>query len=95
MARYADIWNHGGTDVEIFKHKVEVLHGHCAAIGRDPQEIELSVQARIDYADIPGSLAVLEPLIEAGATHFILMLLYPYPDGIVAQLSEEITKQFG
>jgi F420-dependent oxidoreductase-like protein len=95
VAKYADVWNHGGTDVDVFKHKVEVLHGHCAAIGRDPKEIELSIQARIDYADIPGSLAPLTPLIDAGATHFILMLTYPYPDAIVAQLSEEITKQFG
>jgi F420-dependent oxidoreductase-like protein len=95
VAKYADIWNHGGVDVEVFKHKVEVLHGHCEAIGRDPKEIELSVQARIDYDDIPGSLAVLQPMIEAGATHFILMCSYPYPDGIVATLAEEITKQYG
>jgi F420-dependent oxidoreductase-like protein len=95
VAKYADIWNHGGTDVEIFEHKIEVLHGHCAAIGRDPKEIELSVQARIDYADIPGSIATLQPMIEAGATHLIVMLSYPYPEGIVATLSQEITKQFG
>jgi len=95
VAKYADIWNHGGVDVEVFKHKVEVLHRHCETIGRDPNEIELSVQARIDYADISGSLAVLQPMIEAGATHFILMCSYPYPDGIVATLAEEITKQYG
>ncbi len=95
VAKYADIWNHGGVDVEVFKHKVEVLHRHCETIGRDPNEIEPSVQARIDYADISGSLAVLQPMIEAGATHFILMCSYPYPDGIVATLAEEITKQYG
>ena len=95
VAKYADIWNHGGVDVEVFKHKVEVLHRHCETIGRDPNEIELSVQVRIDYADISGSLAVLQPMIEAGATHFILMCSYPYPDGIVATLAEEITKQYG
>jgi F420-dependent oxidoreductase-like protein len=95
VAKYADIWNHGGVDVEVFEHKVGVLHRHCETIGRDPNEIELSVQARIDYADIPGSLAVLQPMIEAGATHFILMCSYPYPEGIVATLAEEITKQYG
>ena len=72
-----------------------MLHGHCEAVGRDPNEIELSVQARIDYADVPGSIAALKPMIDAGATHLILMLVAPYPDGIVAQLSEEITRQFG
>ncbi len=94
VAKHADIWNHGGTDVDVFKHKVEVLHGHCAAIGRDPSEIELSVQARIDYDDISGSVAALKPMIDAGATHLILMLIAPYPDGIVGMLSQEITKQF-
>jgi hypothetical protein len=53
------------------------------------------VQARIDYADIPGSIAILQPMIEAGATHLIVMISYPYPEGIVATLSQEITKQFG
>jgi F420-dependent oxidoreductase-like protein len=95
VAKYADIWNHGGVDVEMFTHKVEVLHRHCETIGRDPAEIELSVQARIDYEDIPGSLLVLQPMIEAGATHFILMCSYPYPEGIVATLADEIIRQFG
>ncbi len=95
VAKYADIWNHGGTDVDVFRHKIDVLHRHCEAIGRDPGEIELSVQARVDYDDIHGSVAALKPMIDAGATHLILMLAAPYPDGIVATLSRETTRQFG
>lgn len=90
VARYADIWNFGGTDVEQFKHKVSVLHEHCAAIGRDPNEIELSVQARIDYDDLAATVTALRPMLDAGATHIVLMLLHPYPDDIITRLAEEV-----
>ena len=49
-----------GADVETFRHKVRVLHEHCAAVGRDPGEIELSVQARVDYDDLPATVATLQ-----------------------------------
>ncbi|MGI8484172.1 MAG: TIGR03560 family F420-dependent LLM class oxidoreductase [Thermomicrobiales bacterium] len=90
VARYADVWNFTGNDVETFKHKVNVLHEHCAAIGRDPAEIELSVQTRIDYDNLPATVAALQPLVDAGATHLILGLTDPYPDGIVARLADEV-----
>lgn len=89
-ARHADIWNFTGSDVETFRHKVRVLHEHCAAVGRDPSQIELSVQARINYDDLDAAVTTLRPLIDAGATHLILMLTYPYPDGIVARLAEQV-----
>src|SRR5262245_42000020 len=94
-AQYADIWNHGGSDPEEFRHKVQVLHEHCAAVGRDPNEIELSVQNRIDYDDLSASVSTLQPLVEAGATHLVLMLTYPYPDGIVARLADEVVAKIG
>jgi F420-dependent oxidoreductase-like protein len=95
VAQYADIWNFGGTDVETFQHKVRVLHEHCAAVGRDPEQIELSVQARVNYDDLPATVGTLQPLVDAGATHLILMLAYPYPEGIVARLAEEVVGRVG
>ena len=95
VAQYADIWNFGGGDVEIFRHKLRVLHEHCAAIGRDPKEIELSVQNRIDYDDLGTTVETLKPLVDAGATHIVLMLVYPYPDGIVARLADEVVARVG
>jgi len=89
-AQYADIWNFTGTEVDTFKHKVNVLQEHCVAVGRDPGEIELSVQARIDYDDLQSAAETLKPLIEAGATHLILILNYPYPEGIVARLEKDV-----
>jgi F420-dependent oxidoreductase-like protein len=41
-ARYAQHWNFPGGTVAEFCHKREVLHGHCASIGRNPNEITTS-----------------------------------------------------
>jgi alkanesulfonate monooxygenase SsuD/methylene tetrahydromethanopterin reductase-like flavin-dependent oxidoreductase (luciferase family) len=95
VAQYADIWNFGGGDVETFRHKIGVLHEHCAAVGRDPEQIELSVQARVNYDDLPATVATLQPLVDAGATHLILMLAYPYPEGIVSRLADEVVGRVG
>ena len=42
VAEYADIW-HAFGDVETYRRKIEILRGHCADVGRDPSEIEISV----------------------------------------------------
>ncbi len=42
VARHADMWNAMG-DVEVLRHKLDVLHRHCDDAGRDPAEIELTV----------------------------------------------------
>ena len=95
VAQYANVWNSMPSGVEEFRHKQRILHEHCAAIGRDPSEIELSVQTRINYDDLPATAATLQPLVEAGATHLVLMLNYPYPDGIVKRLADEVVGRVG
>jgi alkanesulfonate monooxygenase SsuD/methylene tetrahydromethanopterin reductase-like flavin-dependent oxidoreductase (luciferase family) len=50
VARYAHMWNAFGT-VEELRHKTEVLAGHCAAVGRDPLEIDRSVECKIIIRD--------------------------------------------
>jgi probable F420-dependent oxidoreductase len=42
VARHADIW-HSFGDAETVERKVAILGQHCADIGRDPSEIEISV----------------------------------------------------
>jgi probable F420-dependent oxidoreductase len=39
VAEHADMW-HASGDAETYGHKVEVLAGHCADVGRDPSEID-------------------------------------------------------
>jgi len=38
VAQYADLCNVSG-DADMIRHKLDVLRGHCAAVGRDPSEI--------------------------------------------------------
>ena len=38
VAEHADMW-HGFGDADRYRHKAEVLAGHCEAVGRDPAEI--------------------------------------------------------
>jgi F420-dependent oxidoreductase-like protein len=42
VARYADACNLMG-DLETVAHKIEVLRAHCADVGRDPAEVEITV----------------------------------------------------
>ncbi len=39
VAEHADWWLPYGRTVEVLRHKLDVLAGHCAAVGRDPATI--------------------------------------------------------
>jgi F420-dependent oxidoreductase-like protein len=54
-ARWADEWNVWG-DVETLRHKMEVLDGHCADVGRNPREIQRSAVALLFLSDDRGFL---------------------------------------
>jgi F420-dependent oxidoreductase-like protein len=90
VARYADVWNFAGGSVETFTQKVETLRRHCEEIGRDPAEIQLSIQQQVNYDDLPATAATVQSFVDAGATHLILNLRHPYPDGIVGRLAAEL-----
>ena len=89
-ARHADVWNFAGGSVETFQHKVRVLHEHCTTVGRDPGEIELSVQVPVNYDDLGTTVQTVQRFVDAGATHLVLNLRPPYPAGIVARLADEV-----
>ncbi len=50
VARYADMWNAMGTPA-FMAHKVEVLRGHCDAVGRDIAEIEFTLGVKLTIRD--------------------------------------------
>jgi probable F420-dependent oxidoreductase len=63
VAQHADIW-HSFGDAETLKRKTAILHQHCADVGRDPAEIEIS-------AGVRGNPEELGPqLRERGASLF-------------------------
>ncbi len=59
VAEHADMW-HGFGDVRRYKAKSEVLAGHCAAVGRDPDSV-----TRV-WAVPGGKLETAEALQAAG-----------------------------
>lgn len=95
VAKHADVWNYTGGSVEEFRHKVGVLHEHCAAVGRDPSEIVLSYQYRLKAGEFASAAGDLEGFIGAGATHIVLIIPAPYGDGVVAQVADEVIARVG
>ena len=70
VAEHADIW-HSFPTPEVLSHKLEVLQGHCDAVGRDIGEIEISVENR------DGDLETVQQLHALGATLITVGLTYP------------------
>ena len=54
-ARHADAWNVWG-DVETLRHKMEILDGHCADLGRDPKSIRRTAVALLFLSEDEGYL---------------------------------------
>ncbi len=90
VAQYADVWNFAGGPVDQFQRKVAILNEHCAAVGRNPAEIELSIQVQVNYDDLNATVATVQSFVDVGATHLILNLRHPYPENIVVRLAEEV-----
>lgn len=88
-ALWADQWNLPSGDPDTLRHKVAVLHRHCADIGRDPAQIEVSVKAKADgdpgeFADLVGRYR------EAGAQHIIAMFEAPFDPAKLGALADRV-----
>jgi alkanesulfonate monooxygenase len=68
VARYAQACNlYGGPEVA---RKLEVLRGHCDAVGRDYDDIEKTVIGPLDPADPEALLAQLRAYADLGITQY-------------------------
>jgi len=54
VARWADGCNFGGGNPDTIRQKVEVLRGHCDALGRDITDIEISTSLEDVHLLAPG-----------------------------------------
>ncbi|MGW4061504.1 LLM class F420-dependent oxidoreductase [Amycolatopsis sp. NPDC004747] len=90
-AKYAQHWNFVGGPPEEFARKRDVLHRHCADIGRDPAEITLSSHVRLgpdlDYAKVA---AEAEALGEAGLDLAIVYLPPPHTPAVLEPLAKAL-----
>lgn len=74
VAEHADMW-HSFGDADTYRHKAAVLADHCAAIGRNPNEIEHTWDVTPDLLDqVPN-------LIDAGVRHIVLAMTLPQHPG--------------
>ena len=65
VARYASMWNAMGP-VPLMTHKIDVLRGHCEAVGRDIGEIEFTLGVKVTIRD---SAAEAEKVMRAALAH--------------------------
>jgi F420-dependent oxidoreductase-like protein len=90
-AKYAQHWNFVGGTLEDFKHKVEVLHGHCEAVGRDPSEILISSHIRLGADGEPGPAVEMAAQMEA---HGLDLAIVPLPTPHRTAMLEPLAKAF-
>jgi F420-dependent oxidoreductase-like protein len=90
-ARFAQHWNFVGGTPEEFAHKREVLHRHCAEIGRDPAEILLSSHVRFQ-GDPAAAAASAAALAQVGADLAIIMLPPPHRAEVLEPLADALAE---
>lgn len=90
-ARFAQHWNFVGGPPEELARKREILHQHCADIGRDPAEIVISSQVRFD-GDPAATAADAAALGEAGAQLGIVQLRPPHTPAVLEPLAVALSE---
>ncbi len=89
-ARFAQHWNFGGGTPEEFAHKRDVLHRHCADIGRDPTEITLSSHVWLRDGDVNQVAETAAALGEHGLDLAIVYLPPPHTPAVLEPLAEAL-----
>ncbi len=93
VAQYADIWNSTVTDVDELAHKIDVLHRHCDAVGRDPGKIRKTVGFLTDpLADLDQTLRTVARYAELGVEMINVGPLPGNPDpvGFIRRLGDHL-----
>jgi len=90
-ARVAQHWNYPGGPISTWKEKLEVLHGHCRDLGRDPAEITTSTHLRLSEEGDVGALAEqAAQWSEAGLDLGIIYLPPPHQAAILEPLAQAL-----
>ena len=88
-ARHAQTWNMARATPEEFARKSARLDQHCREIGRDPAEVERSIQF-LPEAMQGDVVAVARDFIAAGATHLIFSCPVPYSTASARHLWDKV-----
>jgi F420-dependent oxidoreductase-like protein len=90
VAQYGDACNLFATTPEEVSHKLDVLKGHCDAVGRDPADIRTTVLYRgddLNRGDVEGFVESLRPYAALGVETVILA---PPGDRCASWIAEQV-----
>jgi F420-dependent oxidoreductase-like protein len=91
VARWASHWNGMAGTPEQWTELRGVLDEHCAAVGRDPKEIESSVNVRFDRGAGPSAVADAAAAFgEAGVDVLVVGMPQPFDPADVGTLAEAL-----
>jgi F420-dependent oxidoreductase-like protein len=94
-ARFAQHWNFVGGRPQELAAKLEVLHRHCAEVGRDPSEILISSHVGFDPAVGPqATVAEIKALQAVGLELAIVRLLPPHTPDVLPALAAALSSSF-
>jgi F420-dependent oxidoreductase-like protein len=91
VARHANRWNFNGKSVEEFQRLNTVLDDHCRAVGRDPGDIQRSVQRHL-ATDLGAAREEVAGYVEAGAAHVVLNPRFPLAPGLPDRIAREVVE---
>jgi F420-dependent oxidoreductase-like protein len=91
VARHAQHWNMAGGTPEVFVQKREVLHRHCADLGRDPAEITTSTQLRLSTAADASAVAEQAAAFrDVGCDLVVVTLQPPHTPSVLEPLADAL-----
>ncbi len=89
VAEWADEWNFPGGEPSELSYLIGVLHDHCAEVGRNPDDIAISVKAEATVP--PDAFAELVASYrDAGAQHIIAHFPAPHDPADLGRYAEAL-----
>ena len=92
VAQYGDACNLFATSPEEVAHKLEVLRGHCEAVGRDPEEIRTTVLFRGDELERGDIDAFVREMATYAPLGVETVILAPPPSGVAAWIETKVAR---
>ncbi len=89
VAQYADQCNVTG-DAATLAHKIEVLHRHCAEVGRDPAEIEVTWMTPLILTTSEEHTAEMKTILGASAPEEVAAFVVGQPDEVPGLIADQI-----
>jgi F420-dependent oxidoreductase-like protein len=93
VAQYADACNlFARAEADVLKHKLNVLKGHCEAVGRPYNEIEKTVLATFTPAtqSVDDLAAEVQKLNSLGFSHVIFNVNGDYTPELIAEIGQKV-----